>query len=819
MAKAGVVTEIIGKEAFEQVDQIEKRLDELVKQIEKVNASASAVKGAGTASQTATAQKQANAEAQKAIDLTAKLTEEELKQARAKVEKQMRSKQASDAVKEEINANAQVVGAYKAMNTELEKLRKQYKDMAAAGKANTTEAKALKEQVNKLDNEIKKLDSSVGQHQRNVGNYSSALDGLGGKFAAMPGPIGQVGAAMQNVGAIMLANPIVLIITAITAALAALVSAFKSTDEGADELAARWEQLTAIADVIIDRVGRLASGLFNIVKGNFSEGFDQVTESFSGISEQLGNAADAAYQYAYAMDAINERVTAFISQEAQLRNEIAKLMFASKDQTKSEDERKKALEQALEKEKELSTFKVDIAKQTFDEEVKYTAAKQGINEALLRQIIGMDYKELESAKKTNKAIADAWNRMGDGRAEQLEKLYADAINADTDYYEGSKRAFAQMTGFEQQQAQERANINAKLNKEKKKQDEQAAKERRSALNGEVLDALRLVRSIGGGAKLRMQSGIAQTVDTGVTPREIPQTPTAIEVPGVTSAGGLTEGEKFMAGLENEISAEASAWNEKIQIAQNALNQINSIIDQAYAARFAKIDEEAARDEAARERELAAAKGNDEKIRLINANYDKKEKEREKEKRRLQREQAQYQKTSSIIGAIINTALGITAALAHPGGVLGIVIAALAAATGLAQIALISSQPLPSYAKGRRGGKAEFAQINERGQEAVVTRSGEVYFPGGNYAYLPEGSSVIPHHDLVDMAGRASTVYGVNSTRRWDEPSDGMAAGFSMLAREIRNKKEAHVTVDKNGIRVMQRQGQNHIEWVNNRVRL
>jgi len=70
------------------------------------------------------------------------------------------------------------------------------------------------------------------------------------------------------------------------------------------------------------------------------------------------------------------------------------------------------------------------------------------------------------------------------------------------------------------------------------------------------------------------------------------------------------------------------------------------------------------------------------------------------RRNLARKQAKQQKEFAIGQAIINTALGVTNAIATaPNIIIGLILAAVAAGVGAAEIAVISSQPVPSFAKG------------------------------------------------------------------------------------------------------------------------
>lgn len=68
-----------------------------------------------------------------------------------------------------------LAGEYEKLSKRLIELRKEYKDLAAAGKENTAAAQALKKETIDLDARLKAIDASVGQFGRNVGNYTGAF--------------------------------------------------------------------------------------------------------------------------------------------------------------------------------------------------------------------------------------------------------------------------------------------------------------------------------------------------------------------------------------------------------------------------------------------------------------------------------------------------------------------------------------------------------------------------------------------------------------------------------------------------------------------
>lgn len=177
-----------------------------------------------------------------------------------------------------------------------------------------------------------------------------------------------------------------------------------------------------------------------------------------------------------------------------------------------------------------------------------------------------------------------------------------------------------------------------------------------------------------------------------------------------------------------------------------------------------------------------------------ANANKKyisEKELADKKAALELKQAKYAKAQALINAGINTALAITNALTTSPFPLGIAMAAIAAAMGAAQIGIIAAKPLAQYAKGRKGGKGEYALVGEKGPEVM---------------YVPEGASIVPNHYLGDMD--AWSKFGVPAL-----PNDMMSAAMlqqinidydrlgKAVAANIPQQKAVSVNVDRSGVTI------------------
>ncbi len=162
-----------------------------------------------------------------------------------------------------------------------------------------------------------------------------------------------------------------------------------------------------------------------------------------------------------------------------------------------------------------------------------------------------------------------------------------------------------------------------------------------------------------------------------------------------------------------------------------------------------------------------------------------EKELSDKKAALEQKQAKYNKAQALIQAAINTALAITAAMPDW------IAVGMAAAMGTAQIGIIAAKPIAQYAKGRKGGKGEYALVGEKGPEVM---------------YVPESACIVPNHYLGDMD--AWSKFGVPAL-----PNDMMSAAMlqqinidydrlgKAVAANIPQQKAVSVNVDRRGVTI------------------
>lgn len=149
-----------------ELEKLEKQLEKLIKANKELQ---------DTDGKLAEQKKKAVKLAKEEQNLRKKLIELTDNQAVANEELKIEIQQQRKAIKEQAKANKGLTGEYDKQSKRLNLLRKQYKNLAVAGKENTEEARKLLVEVSALDEKLKAVDKSVGQTQRSVGNYKDQV--------------------------------------------------------------------------------------------------------------------------------------------------------------------------------------------------------------------------------------------------------------------------------------------------------------------------------------------------------------------------------------------------------------------------------------------------------------------------------------------------------------------------------------------------------------------------------------------------------------------------------------------------------------------
>lgn len=193
--------------------------------------------------------------------------------------------------------------------------------------------------------------------------------------------------------------------------------------------------------------------------------------------------------------------------------------------------------------------------------------------------------------------------------------------------------------------------------------------------------------------------------------------------------------------DDEAAAKARAEHRKKEIQEyiGYASQITSILSQIGQSKTEQENAELERDRLINAKKIKNLDGRLKKGVISQQQYDKEvqkiEKEQEKREKQVRIAQFQRQKRQNIVQAIMNTAEGVTEAYPN------LVLAAIIAASGIAQVALISSQKPPEFAAGGRlGGRS-----HSSGGNAVIDGSGR------KIAEVEAGEGIVNKRTMADRS--------------------------------------------------------------------
>ena len=331
--------------------------------------------------------------------------------------------------------------------------------------------KAFLAQIKEQHDAVLGLEGATGRMQRNVGNYGESIKGVipsVDKFDAVLNKIGTsmddlqkgVGTASKSIvshfatiGKALITPPlgiIVAILTGIMLIFSKVASAIKKNDDAMTNLQVAFSAFKPIATAI----GKIFEGI-GVALSKVAVGIaNVVTKISSALIPGFEEASKKVTEYILAVDALEETQRQYTVQNAKDAQEIAKYRAIASESTDLE-ERKKALQSAIALEEEIARRNVEIATKTL--ELRKEQARQ----------------EVDTTDETKNEIA---------------RLEAEKIQAETDYYNKKREMAAQIREINNKINAENAKNHQEYIKrleEQKKAQEEAEKARQEALKASL----------------------------------------------------------------------------------------------------------------------------------------------------------------------------------------------------------------------------------------------------------------------------------------------------------------------------------------------
>ena len=331
------------------------------------------------------------------------------------------------------------------IKTNSKKVEKDLKDFGDASKKTS-------KSVDDLGNSATKSNEKFGAFN----DMKSAITGL------VPG-LGAAGKGVDGLGAKfmkLLANPIVLLIAAIVGGLTLLFKAFTSTKDGGDQLAQVMSGLSAIVDVVRDRILNVGNAIVKFFSGDFKGALAEGKKAVSGFGDEVTKEFKAAANATKQLQQVEDAFNRLSVSRAKVNRDLAISKELLTDENASFEDKRKALDKIKKTEGEQTEQELKNARKKYkaikaqnalsntsreDKKKEQDAMIAMINleekSAMDRRAINKQEKTLNNQEKASKKEAfeaDKTRRAEALKAEQdLLKQKNDIINkikkADLDY--------------------------------------------------------------------------------------------------------------------------------------------------------------------------------------------------------------------------------------------------------------------------------------------------------------------------------------------------------------------------------------------------
>lgn len=331
--------------------------------------------------------------------------------------------------------------------------------------------KAFLQQIKEQHDAVLGLEGATGRMQRNVGNYGESIKGVIPSLDKFDAVLNKMGTSMNDlqqgvgtasksivshfatIGKALITPPlgiIVAILTGIMLIFSKVASAIKKNDDAMTNLQVAFSAFKPIAIAI----GKIFEGI-GVALSKVAVGIaNVVTKISSALIPGFEEASKKVTEYILAVDALEETQRQYTVQNAKDAQEIAKYRAIAAESTDLE-ERKKALESAITLEEEIARRNVEIATKTL--ELRKEQARQ----------------EVDTTDETKNEIA---------------RLEAEKIQAETDYYNKKREMAAQIRELNNKINAENAKNHQEYIKRleaQRKAEEEAEKARQEALKASL----------------------------------------------------------------------------------------------------------------------------------------------------------------------------------------------------------------------------------------------------------------------------------------------------------------------------------------------
>ena len=286
-----------------------------------------------------------------------------------------------------------------------------------------TNADDTKKSVDSLNASI---DVSVTENEKLAQTQSKVSKATQEQKAGFEDLGGGVGEAITQVKGLsaqflkLLANPIILFLTAVVGALALLFKAFTSTNDGADKMERIFAGVSSVVDVLRDRFLQLFNALTSF-------DFKGIVDSFRGVGDEIAKEARKAAELAGTLQEVEDATRRLGVSRAKLNRDLAEAKDLINDENASYAEKKKAIDLVKKAEGEQTSQELANAKRKYQAIKEQNALSDSSDEALQKEADALSavYALQQKSAEDRRQI-----RRTEERADNEEKARIKAIQAE-----------------------------------------------------------------------------------------------------------------------------------------------------------------------------------------------------------------------------------------------------------------------------------------------------------------------------------------------------------------------------------------------------
>jgi hypothetical protein len=295
---------------------------------------------------------------------------------------------------------------------------------------------------------VEELNKALGQTNKEADALTETMDsattaidkftgGAASGFKAVVGGVQSFAKSLTSLKGILIATGL----GALVVVLGSLFTYFTQTSRGADKLAEVMGGLSAAVKVVIDRIVFLGESIVTFFSGDFEAGLLGIKSAFIGLGKEIVNETKAGKALARQLDDIEDRERDLIKLRAKANLQITEARLIADDQTKSIQEREKAVRRASELEGQVAAAeqknaqayvnylkeRIRLGEET-DEDLRQLAEKEAEVDRLRAETARRNKKlqsELNQLRQEQKALDDAALERTKKLSEEEQKL-ADA---------------------------------------------------------------------------------------------------------------------------------------------------------------------------------------------------------------------------------------------------------------------------------------------------------------------------------------------------------------------------------------------------------